>query len=78
MLQGHVKVAVPFNKSNMRFFHEPVLRTFDPNSNTWTSIDSFENIYFDENDSVSVERWSEDPKIRNEKIENINIEKKDT
>lgn len=67
LLQGYVKVAVPFNKSNMRFFHEPVLRTFDPSSNTWTSIDSFENIYFDENDSVSAERWSEDNKIGNEK-----------
>ncbi|XP_071154843.1 uncharacterized protein PF3D7_1120600-like [Mytilus edulis] len=48
--EGYVKVAVPFNKSNMRFFHEPVLRIFNSKSNSWISIDSFENIYFDEND----------------------------
>lgn len=37
----------------MRFFHEPVLRIFNAKSNSWISIDSFENIYFDENDLVS-------------------------
>ncbi|CAC5381624.1 unnamed protein product [Mytilus coruscus] len=48
--EGYVKVAVPFNKSNMRFFHEPVLRILNSKTNSWISIDSFENIYFDEND----------------------------
>ncbi|XP_063424058.1 uncharacterized protein LOC134707880 [Mytilus trossulus] len=48
--EGYLKVAVPFNKSNMRFFHEPVLRIFNSKSNSWISIDSYENIYFDEND----------------------------